>query len=360
MGTRRKRGTGTIQHDATRGDFIARTACRSRSGRFTTRKDAEKALVAWNAAIVAGMNLAGGRQTIQYFISVWLAEVAKNRVGLRTLEFYERHLAYVIPHIGHIAVSDLNAEHVQRMLNALKEAGLSPRSVSHVRSVLRNALKTAIKWKYITENVAALSDAPHVPDQGDRTLEPVEMAALLSVTPGHRLGVFFETMALLGPRPIELLELLWSDVDLALGVIMVIDSKTPSGKRGIPLPPGLKERWRWHWTNQQEERALLGVEWKEHGLVFPSERGTPMGESNVRRTFKKLLKRANLSHDIQVYDLRRTAISWWIETGADPRAAQTLAGHSTPDVTLGIYSRSRLEAQRVIVTEAERRRKTGA
>jgi integrase len=357
MAQRRKRGTGTIQHDTTRGDYIARTSCRSRSGRFATRKDAEKALAAWNTAIAAGMNLNGARQTVQYFVSVWLAEVAKNRVGPKTYEFYERHLNYCIPHIGTIALSDLTAEHIQRMLNALAEAGLSPRSVAHVRAVLRNALKTAIKWRYVTENAASLADAPHVPEMGDRTLEPTEMAALLAVLPGHRWGVFFETMAILGPRPIELLGLLWADVNLEAATISVVDSKTPSGRRGIPLPPRLAERWLWHWKNQQEERSTLGVEWKEHMLVFPSEVGTPMSEDNLRRTFKKLLKRAKLSADIQIYDLRRTAISWWIETGADPRAAQTLAGHSTPDVTLGIYSRSRLEAQRIVVTEAERRRK---
>lgn len=104
---------------------------------------------------------------------------------------------------------------------------------------------------------------------------------------------------------------------------------------------------------------MLGLAWKEHGLVFASERGTPIMHRNLIRTFKVLARRAGLPRDTQLYDLRRTAISWWIETGADPRAAQTLAGHADPDVTLGIYSRSRLEAQRAVVTEAERRRRVG-
>lgn len=357
MAARRKRGTGTIQRDKARGDYIARTGDRSRSGRFATGKAAERALDEWNRQIAAGMNLAGGRQTLRYFVSVWLAEVARNRVSARTLEFYERHLNYVIPHIGHIAVGDLTPEHIQRMLNALAAAGLSPRSVAHVRAVLRNALKTAVTWRYVADNAAGLSDAPHVPASGDRTLEPYEVAAIRPVLVAHRLGVLFETMLLLGPRPSELLELHWFNVDLQGAVISVVDSKTPSGRRGIPLPPDLAERWRWHWTNQQEERALLPPAQRGHTLVFASERGTPITERNLIRTFKALLKRAGLPRDIQVYDLRRTAISWWIETGADPRAAQTLAGHANPDVTLGIYSRSRLEAQRVIVTEAERRRK---
>lgn len=357
MAARRKPGSGTIQYDKTRKTFVARTGDRSRSGRFATRKEAEKALNTWNAQIAAGLNMAGSRQPVQVFLSTWLAQVAAVRVCAETYEFYQRHLDYLIPYIGQIAIGDLDAQHIQRALNALGEAGLSPRSVAHVRAVLRNALKTAVKWHLTNENAAQLTDAPHIPDQPDRTLSPEEITALLDVIEGHRLATFFEMMILLGPRPSELTELLWADVDFQDASISVVDSKTPSGKRGIPLPPIIAKHLEAHWKNQQEERSVLGVEWKEHGLVFPSQVGTPINDRNLQRTFKIFLKRAKLDSDIQIYDLRRTAISWWIETGADPRVAQTLAGHSTPDVTLGIYARSRLEVQRAIVTEAERLRR---
>lgn len=356
MAQRRKPGSGTIQFDKTRNTWIARTGDRSRTARFATRKDAEKALDEWNRQIADGMDLAGARQSVQQFLSQWLADVAKGRVSARTYEFYERHLSYCIPHIGRLAIGDVSGQHVQRMLNALAAAGLSARSVSHVRAVLRNALATAVKWKLIRDNPAMLADAPHVPDAPDRTLAPEAIGILLATVRSHRLAVLFEMLVLLGPRPVELLELRWADVDLRAATIAVVDSKTPSGKRTLPLPPGLTRRLGAHWDNQQEERSVLGPKWKEHGLVFASEVGTPLDHHNLIRTFKRLCARAGLPDDIQLYDLRRTAISWWIETGADPRAAQTLAGHSKPDVTLGIYARSRVEAQRAVVEEAERRR----
>jgi site-specific recombinase XerD len=40
----------------------------------------------------------------------------------------------------------VTTEHIERCLASLRRAGLSPRSVEHVRSVLRNAFNTAMKW----------------------------------------------------------------------------------------------------------------------------------------------------------------------------------------------------------------------
>lgn len=357
--SRRRRGTGTIQHDKTRGDYIARTGDRSVTGRFATRKDAEKALDGWNAKIARGIDLAGSRQSLQAFASRWLADVAARRVSVRTYEFYERHLNYAVAQLGGVAVGDVNAKRIDMALAVLGDAGLAPRSVAHVRSVLHNALNTACKWGLIEQNPVKLSDAPKIPPQIDRTLAPAQVAALLNAIQGHRLEALWAMLIHLGPRPIELLTLHWADVDLDAAMFFIRDSKTESGKRAMPLSSGVVALLRTHWTNQLEERSVLGLAWKEHGLVFPSEVGTPIPSRNIVRAFKALAKRAGLPSDVQAYDLRRTAISWWIQTGADPRAAQALAGHSDPSVTLGIYAKSKIDPQRAVVEEAERRRMTG-
>lgn len=359
MGARRRRGTGTIQYDKSRGDYAARTADRARSGRFATRKDAEKALDAWNAQIARGVDLLGSRQSLQQFASVWLADVAARRVKVRTQEFYARHLSYAIGQLGGVPIGDLTPQHIDRALGALGDAGLAPRGVAHVRSVLHNALKTAEKWRLLESNPVRLSDAPRVPEAPDRTLAPAQVDALLAAIQGHRLEALWAMLIYLGPRPGELLALRWADVDLDAAAFVIRDSKTESGRRAMPLTADTVALLRAHWTSQLEERAVLGIAWKEHSLVFPSEVGTPISSRNLSRAFKAVCARAGLPRDTQVYDLRRTAISWWIETGASPRAAQALAGHSDPGVTLGIYAKSKIDPQRAVVEEAERRRKSG-
>lgn len=356
---RRKKGTGTIQHDKTRGDYTARTADRARSGRFATRKEAEAALNVWNKQIADGLDLGSSRQSVQYFLSSWLADVANKRVKPITQEFYARHLNYAISELGSIAIGELNAQQVQRALNSLQKDGLAPRSVAHVRAVLRNALNTAIKWNLTLTNAASLADAPRIPAAHDRVLEPEAITALLAAVAEHRLGTLFEILIVMGLRPSEGLALHWRDIDMDAEILTVADSKTVSGMRVLPMPPDIVRGLRVHWRSQQEERIVLGLKWREHGLVFPSERGTRIGERNFVRTFKVVAKRAGLAPDVQLYDLRRTAISWMIEIGGDPRTAQTVAGHSSPDVTQRIYARSRQAVQREMLTEAERRRKTG-
>ena len=61
---RRKKGTGTIQYDKARNTYTARSADRSRSARFTTRKEAEAALAQWNKLVEDGINLKASRQTV--------------------------------------------------------------------------------------------------------------------------------------------------------------------------------------------------------------------------------------------------------------------------------------------------------
>lgn len=283
-----------------------------------------------------------------------LADVAVNRVQPQTVAFYARHLSYAISEIGNIAIGDLNGQHVQIALNSLG-VNLSPRSVAHVRSVLRNALNTAIKWGLTTYNAAERADAPRVVELPDRTLSPESVIALLDAIEGHRLETLFWFDVFLGLRPKELINLHWRDVDRDAGVITIRNSKTASGNRIMPLGETLANSLRNHWREQQEERLTLGVHWQEYGLVFPSERGTPLGHRNLIRTFKAICKRAGLPTDVQLYDLRRTAISWFGEF-TDPRTLQTLAGHSTPTVALRIYAKSRQDTQRQAIDEAVRRR----
>jgi site-specific recombinase XerD len=46
--------------------------------------------------------------------------------------------------------------------------------------------------------------------------------------------------------------------------------------------------------------------WQDYGLVFPSSVGTPLSHRNVVRSFKALLKHADLPPSVRLYDLRHT------------------------------------------------------
>jgi integrase len=77
--------------------------------------------------------------------------------------------------------------------------------------------------------------------------------------------------------------------------------------------------------------------WEDHGLVFSSEVGTPLGARNLQRGFKIRLKRAGLP-DIRFHDLRHTCATVLLGQGVNPKFVQELLGHRDIALTLNVYS----------------------
>lgn len=324
------------------------------------------------------MDLSASQQSVKAWLEKWL-EAKRSTVKPSTWEFYERHAAYMVPHIGHIKLEALEAQHVRSMLAALSKL-LSPQSCEHVRGVLRAALGMALKDHLIRENVAKNVDRPKVAPYDAPLLSDEEINALLDcvdgrrrIVPRHvtrktvvrewkegvqpeRLAPLLHFVLALGFRRGEFLKLLWSDWDKAARTIRVRDAKTPSGWRTLPLSDDLNDRLIVLWAERQEERRL--PRWKEHGLIFASEVGTPIGERNINRWFDRIQAQAGLARHIRLHDLRHAAISDWFAAGADPRAAQDLAGHASPITTQRIYAKTRATRSREIIeaTQARRRR----
>jgi integrase len=76
----------------------------------------------------------------------------------------------------------------------------------------------------------------------------------------------------------------------------------------------------------------------EHDLVFPNRAGNPMDAPNLlHRGFEPAVRQAGL-RKIRFHDLRHTAASVLLANGVDVVAVSRLLGHSSPVVTLTVYS----------------------
>ncbi len=78
--------------------------------------------------------------------------------------------------------------------------------------------------------------------------------------------------------------------------------------------------------------------WKDHGLVFPSNVGTPLSHRNLVRSFKALLKRADLPASTRLYDLRHTCATLQLSSNVHPKYVQGLLGYASIAQTLDAYS----------------------
>ncbi len=113
--------------------------------------------------------------------------------------------------------------------------------------------------------------------------------------------------------------------------------KTRSGRRIITLEPVLLDTLREHRARQNERRLALGEIWRDHGLVFASEVGTPIHGRNLLREYAALVRKAGVP-DISIHSIRHTVATLAIGAGQDIRTLSDLLGHSKTSVTTDIYA----------------------
>ena len=172
--------------------------------------------------ITSGLPLSGDRVKTADFLEGWLSDTAANKVRPKTLVRYEELVRlHIAPEIGRIPLVKLTPQHVERMLLAVAAKGVSPRTASHCRAVLRNALNHAMKHSLLGRNVAALADGPTVPEPEVRVLSPKAAARVLAAVRDDRLEALFTVALACGLRQSEALGLRWGDVDLDGNVLTV-------------------------------------------------------------------------------------------------------------------------------------------
>jgi integrase len=302
-----------------------------------TRKEAAQKLRELQRQVEAGVDLAADRQTVEQFLTAWLKQVVRIKCEPGTHTAYSNACKYyIIPHIGHIQLDKLKAQHVQTMINSLSEK-VSVTTVRYARSVLITALNQAVKWSYILRNVAALVDPPKAQKYEAQFLTEKQAAALLAAAQGHRNEPIYRVALGVGLRMEEVLELKWANVDREQGYLRITDGKTKNARRKVKLPAELVNVLQEHWKAQQEERRLLGTDWKEHGLVFPGTRGQPMLDDVLRKHFKRCLAQAELDPTIRFHDLRHSCAAFLIAQDVHPRVIMKILGHSSISITMDVY-----------------------
>ena len=179
---------------------------------------------------------------------------------------------------------------------------------------------------------------------------PEQARRFLAAVRGDRLEALYAVALAVGMRQGEALALHWSDVDLDAGTVRVryslqringkltlVQPKTETSRRTIDLPLQAIAALRAHWDRQMDERRLAGTTWKEHGLVFTTQRGTPLDKGNVHKWFKALLACAGLPH-MRFHDLRHCCASLLLAQNVHPKVVQEILGHSQIAMTLDLYS----------------------
>jgi site-specific recombinase XerC len=97
------------------------------------------------------------------------------------------------------------------------------------------------------------------------------------------------------------------------------------------------EALRAHQQRQDAERASAAEAWRDSGLVFATEVGTPLEPRNVLRRFDQLARPAGLNA-VHLHTLRHSAASFLLAASTHTKVVQEHLGHSSYAITADIYS----------------------
>jgi integrase len=292
-------------------------------------------------------------QSVSDYLASWLTTTAAMRVQAPTIKSYRNCLARVTPYIGRIELKSLSAQHITQCYAELSKR-LSPTTVRYTHTVLSMALEHAVDWELMRRNPAKLATLPR---RKDRRVPPMtwdDLRCILEKLSTYRYYPLYAFLVNTGVRKGEALGLHWSDVNLDLGQIRIRYSlrrvKTPNGSefelaspktknsfRTVPLNGDMVVLLTQHREKQDEERRKAGKEWKEHGLVFCTDKGRPLDPVNATQTFQAALRYQGLPH-YRMHDLRHAFATLLFQQKINVKEVSALLGHSSVSITYDIYT----------------------
>jgi integrase len=262
--------------------------------------------------------------------------------SIRRWREYESDLAAFekFSHVG--CVSMVTPRLVDQFREQRLAEGVTPRTINRQVGTIRNMLsKGARRFKVLATN--ALGDVKRLPD-GDptkvrRALTADEVEALFKHSRPEMVPVW-RLYATTGMRRMEVVNLLWSDVDL-VDKSITIRASVAKGKRSRRVL--LDDTMVAMLAKLHAEAAGRPEGWdREH--VFVNQIGRPH-RNGLLLMFYRTCKRAGIADgkrngSVDLHSLRVTFTTLCLEGGASPKAVQAILGHSTLDMTMKVYAKA--------------------
>lgn len=349
-GAIRQRSTGLWEARVTVGWDQGKRIRRSVYGK--TQREVVEKLVPFLAQVQRGEAPPSGTRTVGAFLEEWM-EGLELRVRPSTAKRYRDLLRiYAIPALGTIKLRRLTPQQVEALLTRMRGAGLAPRTVWHLRAVLRSALTDAVRAAEVMRNAAALAHPPKVEPFQVEPMTPARAGAILDSVAGTDLEAPVSLALWTGLRQGELLGLQWSDVDLVARRLSVAanlqrrsreyflePTKTAKSRRTISMPDPAVEVLTAHRQRQLQQRLLLGPAWDTQfgNLVFTDALGRPLDGRTLTVRFQTLVERAGLG-SIRFHDLRHAAATLMLASGTDLKVVSEVLGHSAIATTANVYA----------------------
>ncbi|UUM12420.1 site-specific integrase [Clostridiaceae bacterium HFYG-1003] len=364
----RKPGEGSIYYDARKDRWIVAVTVDGKQIRRTAKDESDTVNILQALRRKYGLVKYSGNISLEDWYEEWLFETKYHTVRPRTVA---SHLGILNNHIrpydiAKMPIAEITKMDVQKYFNQLAKDGRSRQRLETIRARLTTCLHEA--EDYIEKNPMKGLKLPIAPDNSrDYSGDPDSLAMVqgnVFTSPQQQillsaLGNKWVTDPLIhflmgtGLRIGEALALTRLDYDgssimvnkqlqrnpvfidheLDHYVLEIVETKTEGSVRRIPLPTKMKA------LIDQRIREIKAMKepYKDQGLLFPDEIGSPMDDKRPLRRLKALEK-ANGLPNVNIHGLRHTYATRLLELGEPIHSISKLLGHSSIELTQEIYA----------------------
>ncbi len=277
-------------------------------------------------------------------LAEWAEQFLETIQHPNTRRRYRSSIGNLKAFFGEARLTQVSADRIEQFKQARLKAGAGPATINRDLAVLRRMLKLAARQRLIAQS--PFHEVEFLEERNQRRQPHIltfeEQEQLLAVAPSYirMLVILITETGLRVGR--EALPLKWEDVDLLNDAIHVRHSKTPAGRRVVPLSSLCR-------TELMRSRPFGGPELAAY--VFPNPANPAMHLKAVRKTWRRALDAAGIPY-FPIYNLRATFASRLSAAGVPDVFVAQMLGHSTPTI-LPTYAKAIDESRRDAIRHLE-------
>ncbi len=280
-------------------------------------------------------------RTLAEWADVWKVTAVRSLED-STLTVYKRHLkAYWLSKFGHELPAAITHERLLLHLSELASTRITPDGKPHKPLARKTQNNIMIPLRALFEAICRADKRLPNPTEGIDNLkpqkpipDPFSMAEVQAILPaakklfGEEIADYFEFACFAGFRPSEQIALLWPDVGLETGSVVVRRARVLAKdkertKTSVVREVELNDRARAVIERQRARTQLAGA----HVFVNPATGTAWHDEQTQRRMWAAILKKAKVRYR-PPKECRDTSVTLALSAGADPVWVAKQHGHS--------------------------------
>jgi integrase len=306
---------------------------------FARKVDAQAWLDSVTTAVQTGsyVDPARSRLTVGSLAKQWISGKVSLKPTTRAL--YDSVLTtHVLPRWREVPLTRVEHGDVQAWVAQLVASGLSAGHVRKVHGVLSAILSLAVRDRRLPSNPALGVDLPRTRERPRRYLTAAQVERLAATAGAGRLAIL--VLAYCGLRWSELAALRVGRLDLMRRRLIVAEAMTEVNggrlvwgapksheSRSVPIPRILVDDLALHVAAKSRDE-----------LVFTTASGAPLRNRNARRDWFDDAAASIGETGLTPHELRHTAASLAVSSGANVKAVQRILGHASAALTLDRYA----------------------